>query len=716
MNRPALPSRVGSAHLVLLLALTLGAAGAEGEGGAVATLPAATQSVPCTVTPLLLQVTIGNTDRGVHVAYQTPNGLWLASAAFQASEVGYLSVRATCDGDTFVLLRPEVTFTLDPRALTVRIDQNLALLPTTTLQVTDGPPDLSSALPLVRFTYDVRGGLNVTNPATSAREQTQFKLEYAQGPYRLDAAHAQAYASGRFTRWWALGADARLNPAVTAGLFATGADTTTFGVRASVNGYALAELPAFEVTLASDADIEVRLNNVTVRTFRAPAGRVLIQGLRPGQARGTVEVRWREGDTARGVTRPYDLASVYGAGSYAANGAVGWTVGRGVNVDATATLLLDARAGVSADVRSVGGQGRANLLGTYATGPVSFGLGGSLDWTAPELRSAVQGQVSWLSPLGTLGLFGTLAPGRPETSGVGVNVALGQGPWNVLGQVGVNAQRSTSVGASVSYHPTSRGTTTLSAEARGGRVIVALSGRYLPTDSSVLDVRLSPNVPSRVAFTNHIGPETVSVAYDGVQGGVIGYGYDGPARIGATFGTSGNFTAGVSGSLAWVGGTLGNTGDRVGATLLLHLGVPGVTVTAAGQRATSDAQGDVILTGLPSRVPLQVSVDLDELPIEIGLQSTSVKVNLSDAGVQTYDWRGNFTRSTWWQLRWTATEPAALAVLDLPDGQQVLADETGRVLLPPLTNLAGATIRDEASTRTCAVSADPTPGVLSCVQ
>ncbi len=710
--------RSGAARPVLLLALLLGAAQAAGTAPApVAALPVGAPEAPCVAAPLLLQVTVGHTDRGVHLAYQTPDGLWLASAAFQPSEAGYLSARATCDGEALVLLRPDVRFTLDPRGLTVRIDENLALLPTTTQRVTDTTADLSSALPLVRFTYDVRGAVNVTNLAQSAREQTQFKLEYAQGPYHLDAAHAQAYAAGRFTQWWTVGADAQLTPTATAGLFVTGADTTTFGVRATLNRFTLAELPAFEVTLASDADVEVLMNNVTVRTVHASAGRVLIEGLRPGESRGTVEVRWREGDLARSVTRPYDLQSAYGAGSYSAQGALGWSVGRGVRADANATVLIDPRARLTADLRSVGGFGRANLQGTYLAGPVAFGLGGTVDWTTPTPWSAVQGQVAWLNPLGTLGLTATLAPGRPDFSGVGVNVALGQGPWNVLGQVSVNAQRAAVAAASFSFHPTARGTTTLSAEARPGRVTVTLSGRYLPTDTSVLDVQLSPSVPSRVAFTNQSGPNTVGVAYDTAQGGVVSYDHNDTINVGASLTTAGVVTAGANGSVAWVGGTLGHTGDQTGASLLLHLGVPGVVVHAAGQTATSDAQGDAILTGLPSRVPLQVNVDLDELPIEVGLQSTSVKVTLSDAGVQAYDWRGNFTRSTWWQLQWSATEPAALAVLDLPDGQQLLADEAGRVLLPPSSTLTGATMHDgtPASTRSCALTANPTSGVLLCV-
>ena len=108
-------------------------------------------------------------------------------------------------------------------------------------------------------------------------------------------------------------------------------------------------------------------------------------------------------------------------------------------------------------------------------------------------------------------------------------------------------------------------------------------------------------------------------------------------------------------------------------------------------------------------------MDLNDLPIEVGLRSPSVNVTLRGNGVQTYDWRANFVRSQWWTLRWSEAELAALAVLSAPGGQEFYADEEGRVLLPPLPPRGSLTLRSEDGTRHCEVSANPTTGVLTCV-
>lgn len=674
----------------------------------------------CRSAPLLVQVTLAGTDRGVQLAFQTAEGLWLAERTLLASEAGYVAEQQDCDGDRFVRLRPEINFRLDRLTLSVDIDPNFSLLPRGDTTVSVRRPDFSTSTPLARLSYDVNGDVNVRTP--SVRQSGRFEAEYLQGPFRVQGSYFEGVSAGSFAQSVGVRADAQLTSDTSVGVFAeTGsrADSTAFGLRAATASNLNWELDPIEVFLAVDSDVEVLLDGETVQTFRAPAGRRVIHGLRPLYALGTAVVRWQEGGVTRTVSRPYEFPSPFRPGSFSASAEAGLTLGVGFTAQANARVLVTPSLDVRGDVQTRGGGGRATVSSNFAQGPHLAGLGVTLDWRTPSAQQQVFARYGYSTGRVSVGLAGTLVANNTPLSFVGVDGRYTDGIVGVSGQVVYRFDSTLSARASVDWRVTDTFSTAAFAEVQAGRYRVGVRGRYALDDRSQLSASASASeqgAQAAVEYSTRLDNDQLRILYSTPLDASAVYDFNRSAVSGSiSASTAGNLAASVRGGLVYVGGQLDASLANDGAAVLLRTGIPNIPISVnGGRRGTTNALGDIVLTGLNAKMGAQISVDIDQLPIELSVRSPSVSIYIDRLGVYDYDWSENFVRSRWLRLLWAPGEVAAYGVLELPGGAVYYADEEGLLLLPPQAGNVNGVLRTEDGRRRCAVTVDNQTGEVTC--
>ncbi|WP_034386543.1 hypothetical protein [Deinococcus sp. YIM 77859] len=709
-----------------LLLLTLGLSGVGLAQGSlpepafpVASGPETSDCLPGE--PFLVQTTVGGSDRGVQLVYLAPEGLWLPGAALLPSERGYVAGRQDCDGEAYVRLRPELKFSLDRLGLTLAVEANFTLLPSSTHTVEIRPLDLSSDLALFRVQYDAYGEWN--GPQSAGREWGQVRAQYLRGPLSVEAGYAQQYGGSAFRHTLSAGADLQLAPDLSAGVFWRGGSVPqTFGVRASLLSERAAELPPIEVNLPTDSDVEVLLDGQTVQSFPASAGHLTIRGLRPRSVQGTVEVRWRNGTRLETHRQTYVLQSLVQPGSFAVRGEAGWMVGTGVTFRAAGSVLVtpDFQMQGTADV--AGRNGRVTASAQWSDPRQNLNFGVALGWQGDlGLKQQYSARYSRVLGPNRIGVYGALTPGDASRSWVGVDGSafLGRGV-SVLGQAEYHFDQSAVGRASLQWQAESSTTFLAYAEAStAGRYRIGVQGRSLLDAKSTLTARTevgSGRPASSLEYTRILGQDRLRLQYTSPLDLTASYEFNRPAVTGSVTASSGGLVAGrVAGSVVWVGGqTSASANLDDGSALILQTGLPGVPIEVDGRpQGTTNASGDIVLTGLRVGKPIRIQVNEDDLPIEVSFRQSSLSLTLERPGVSRYDWQGNFIRSRWVQLRWSPSEVAAYATLELPGGQLFFADEAGKALVPPLEAAAGV-LREEDGSRRCAVRLDLTSEVIPC--
>lgn len=689
--------------------------------------------------PALVQTSVGGTDRGLQLTYvAAENALWLPATTLTASERAYVDATQDCAGETYVRLRPEVTRTLDPQALTLSIDANFALLPSVTVKVPSAAVRTSEGEPLFQLQYDVGGAYSVASGAAS--QQARLNVHYFQGPVHVQAGAAEVFSASGFTHSYSAQADLTLSPGASVGAFwrsgastigsttllggfssalSTQADLASFGVQGALRSSLQPTLAPLTLLIPSDRDVDVLLDGVVALHFPAAAGTVTVKGLVAPALRGTVEVR------SGGLTmlrRAYALDSVTPAGTFSLAGRAGWAPQVGVLLDVDGSVLLTPGMTLTGHVDVLGRSGHASASATWVGDKSDVTASVSAAWKEGRpLQQVYSLRAGTVFGLVRTSAYGVLTPGTPGTSVLGLQATRNFGKAAQFSAgVTYHFDGAWSLNAATQWQPTPQTAVFASAQTTlGGGMRFGVTMRFAPDDLSTVTAQMH-SVESQwsadVEYAREIGPDRVRVTLSAPLAARIDYDFN--RSISGTVGASsdGSLSGHAGGNVLWVGGKVSVRGSAtIGTALLVHTGVPGMPVSVSGApMGVTDAQGDLLLTGLPAHSSVTVSVDPDSLPIEFSVREPSFSLTLDTPGVSAYDWQDNFIRSHWVTLRWSDAEVAANAVLELSGGLQFYADGDGRVLIPDRAD--AGTLKSGNEARRCSVKVQPASEVVTCAK
>ncbi|OLV17177.1 hypothetical protein [Deinococcus marmoris] len=732
-----------------LLPVVGSAALAQAEAPLTAPIGAAPDPATCSLgESLLVQLTIGGTDRGVQVVYLTPSQqLWLPLGSLTVSERNYGGAAQDCEGERYVLLRPEVTRQLDRLNLTLNLDPSFGLLGNSLYRPAADP--LFSASELGQWQLDYN--LTVDGDVRTAQfnQRGELLAQYLRGPLSVQLGYQEVFRNSpgesdnsSLNQQLNARASWQFAPYLSAGIFGnTGGLTgqpTAFGVQASYARLRPAELPPLSLELPTDSDIEVLLDGRTVQSFTAPAGRLTLQGLQPQALQGSVEVRIGAAGQRQSRRFPYSLVGLNQPGSFSLSGQAGWRQGSvALALNGNVLITPQITAQVAADLR--GGRGHINAAAYYIpvdlnadqlrqTASLSADLTKDGDSPLQSLYTARYGLVQGGGQLGLYGIYRQGGDGQQysEQSALGLDgrwrlspqfALLGKAEYRLTGNLAGQATlqwQSEGLSASVSGEVNS-----------AGRTRFVVQGSYRLDNMSSLSASAALSTPQTAGavpdsnatldYTRNIGPDRLNLRYNSPNELAAAYSFNRAVRGSVSASTTGILAGQLSGSLVTVGSQIINATSQTGsASLLLRTGLGGVSILLNGvNRGQTNAAGDLILPGLNLQTPLELRINEEKLPIEISYRQISLNLRLDQGGVSVYDWSSNFIRSRFATVRWENGEKAAYSTLILPGGQQFYADEDGLILLPPVGELT-ALLLSEDGKRRCTILLSDAAKDLTC--
>ncbi|MCD0176770.1 hypothetical protein IHN32_12535, partial [Deinococcus sp. 14RED07] len=114
----------------------------------------------------------------------------------------------------------------------------------------------------------------------------------------------------------------------------------------------------------------------------------------------------------------------------------------------------------------------------------------------------------------------------------------------------------------------------------------------------------------------------------------------------------------------------------------VRTGIPDLPLQLDGKPAgRTDADGTLLLPGVTPAARHTLSVQVDDLPIEVLVREDRLTFTLQDGAGAQLDWRSNFTRLRAVTFLGRPGEPAAFGTLQTA-GQEWMLDGHGRTLLP----------------------------------
>jgi len=495
-------------------------------------------------------------------------------------------------------------------------------------------------------------------------------------------------------------------------------DPAGFGIQGTLVSAPQAVLPPLSLEFPSDTDVDVLLDGVLTMHFSATAGRVQLLRLVPQGQHGTVEVRSNGGRT---VTRSaYTRPSTTPLGTFSLAGRIGWAPQNGTLIDLNGSAALSSEVTLQAHADVLGNSGHVGATTTWVGTVQDLSAGASASWDdAGNVRQ--QYSVRAGRQFGTVrgGMYGVLSPGRPSESLLGLQASTPLGAAARLSAgTAYHLDGAWSLDAAAQWSPTQQTTVLASAQATlGGSVRVGVQVQFKPDEVTSITAQsqaVAGQLSTDVEYARQIGPDRLRVQVGLPKDARIDYEFNRVVKGNVSASANGTLAGHVGGSVLWVGGQVSAAADQAtGSALLVHTGVPGMPMRVNGKpQGVTDAKGDVLISGLTPRTTVGVSVDPDDLPIELSYQRASFSLKLDQPGVSVYDWKDNFTRSHWVTLRWSNTEEAANAVLELTGGLQFYADGDGRVLIPERVD--HGTLKSGSEARRCDVNVNSTSEVVVC--
>jgi len=717
-----------------LLALTLGLLGSAGAQSGAATPPALPVASPTNAPAfcnedreLYVDLEVGGRNRGTRLVYPEGEALWVEAAALTPSETGYVAAQEVCGGVAFVRLSSALRTRLDEQALSLTVEAAPALLGTTTYRVGTGQVSYASDLPLLRLNYSVAAAANVSRVETLT---SQAVVQYWQGNVRLQGGVRLAGGQGRTPSLDSgAQADYDLTPSWQVGAFANaGSGEERFGVRSSLSRTVLRDVGPIELDFSSDAQVQVTVDGETRAAFLAPAGHLVLTDVRAKYTSGTVAVRWTDGVREGQRTFPYRQASVLQSGSFGVTGEVAWNTRAGLEASVQGRYVLTPQVNLQAGFEQTNGAPRASFGTVWQGGDQGASLNVSTDFGVPPSGTGASAdmtgtrvQAGYTARSGpvTFGLSstwtGTSAGTDPRRSEIRLVGAYNRVALGVYASVAYSLSRELSGRVGLDYRPTPAALLSASADLSRESVRLGVRGRFTLGAGRAVTAEARPGQGFAAEYTQAIDNDLLRLSVQNLAPNVTGtYTLNRGISATASVNSLGQGTVSAAGSVSRVAGQVTWNSARDGAVLFLKTGVPDLMLRVNGQpQGRTDATGKVVLTGFRPGLPLQLSFDPSELPIEVSYRQDRVGLLPDRAGVNELDWRENFTLSRWVILRWADGRPAAEATLEVA-GQVFTADDEGTALLPPLPAGVPATLRSEDGVQRCNMLTGPKGEVPTC--
>ncbi|ANE43613.1 hypothetical protein SU48_07340 [Deinococcus puniceus] len=721
--------------------LCCGAAAQEASRG----LPA-----QCSAPEELLSVAVGGTERGTFIVRvsrdpQDQVSVLLPAAALRPAEQTYILQRLDCDGEAFVMLKPELQVRYDQSNQAVRVSPALNLLGSGSvdLSLPDPAQDTASEPQAQRSSWGINAGaqgnatyrqrdgagLDVPNSYTGAGYvgvgAAQGRLAgYAGLLARTGTATQSAATEFRGVAQFTVNPNLVVYGAWNAspnGNDPGFASSAFRGVAVSARGGFTRQLDELVIELPVDAEIEVTVNLKRIRAFRATAGSFTLRNIPlsvSGPSRvvvyitdesGTRQVTTDVPGSLRALPPGAYLASAQAGvsnGTLLGYGAVqlGLTNGWAVSTQAAAQRSPSAETSFSVRASATYTQDRFSFAGaleatraTTSAGQVSQGLTANLNAGTGVGAAQVQGFV--ILPLHEL-----------RGSVVGAKASYSNRNWLVGANGSTGFQPQTwQAGASATYFFGQRGSVSAQADVLPGSYRVGLSASFIPTPNLQVAAQVS-TAPTGSQISGSLGyqlsPAQAMRLNVSSSDAALSYAYNREVNVQATVGLRGA-SAQATGALILTNGTVQLKPALAQKALLVQTGIPNVRLLVGGTVvAVTDARGEALITELPLGEVVSVRVDVASLPFGVALGAEQREIVPPLSGVTVVDWRENFRAFRFVRFFWSEQEVATGTDV-LIDGERVLVDDEGYGLTPSSSEVLRGEIRSNTSARRCQVDIQP---------
>lgn len=667
----------------------------------------------------LLDVRVGADARGTQYVKvnEDTRTLWLPAPALTPAERrGYGTGEINCSGGPFVMVSPEIPWSLNTADQVLILEPRPGLLGRHAIAVNETPvPSGTATTPVWQLGYSTQVSLQ----GGGLRAGATVEPGYRQGPWEAGATVSVSSEPGlnRAGAWaaWQPSETVRLK-AVLAGSSALGAPGVFSGVHAHAGNTVPFLWPELKLTLPFDAQATVETSGGFRRSLSVPAGELSLLGIPLTHGTGRIVVTLQDPRGTVRLEQPYDIKTQQlAAGSFDLQAELG-TVSGALHTGVRGALSVTDQLTVSGDARLSGADGSAGVTVEHATGRSRSTLGLNSRWSAAGTTWNTQASSSWGTGPVTFGVradIPELAPAKGtyatllgwQTSDVLLSGELAYVPqiqqWNAAATgtwfITDQAQASLQV---------SRSAERLRARAQ---VLLRPSEQVaLRADTSAGTMALGAHVqvdPQRSVGLN-------AVVSPAGNRGEISVQQQGPVEVTGRLTSTGQATVTARGTLVAVAGNVFAATTQNGGIILVKTGVPGIQlkVSALGE-ATTNAEGDAVFLGAKPRGAYQVTVFPERLPFEVTVGAERQEFTASADAVTILDWRPNFSRNLWVTYVWPVQPPGETPTVEY-DGELFALDTTGAALIPQRFEGKTGLLRD--GTFQCAV---PWPGErkeLSC--
>jgi hypothetical protein len=711
----------------------------------------------CATPATFVDARVNNSARGGVQILITPAGYWVPPTLLQSSEAAYGTRTVDCDGATYVLLSSALSVNYSAQELTLEVRPQLSLLPGNDIDLSPTARSIEApTLALSALSFGVQAALNrspdpvgvdaaqaalIDRVAHTARLSTgyqagnvQVRAEIAEsGNSSSLSLQANAMATYDFSDTFNLGA-------VFYGVRSldgqyTLSDSQISGLTLRLGSTSAYRLPRLNVNLLLDADVDVLVGQMLVRSFRARAGVLTLRNIPLTASSGSVTIRAQTAGQRLEQEFPYTPADVVlsdhsaaleaRAGVRASGAALQATGLYGLSDNLTLAGTVDASTSVqkgefsvryNAEDLNLGGglhydSTAESIFSVQADATYNlphWGVGASVRLPVSNLeRTLLTGRVTYRQRLFEVGLTLTAVPNLGSYASLLSATLRPDSDWTLGAQLGY---QSATVGQPQSVH-------------------AALTARWTPNDRTILlaeaGVLRSDTAPQTYGATvlgsYEVFPGQTVIAgvstSDGGPSASLGYNYARNWLGSVSVSTTGAAQASADVSATLVAGRFYISRDEPGPGVLIHTGLPNLPLVVGGRSVLTDGSGDALVFLAGTSPQISVRPDLDLIPITVGVREEQRDLSLARHGVVVLDWRDNFEQRQYVHLLWSDGQPTKYASFTVA-GQDYVTDDVGYALIRKLTGPVSVTLsadqEDQNPQRQCQLDLIPTVETQRC--
>ncbi|WP_191301382.1 hypothetical protein [Deinococcus indicus] len=628
----------------------------------------------------VMDVRVGASGRGEWLVRRAPDQsrVWVERGALRGTERGYVERDLPCPDGPGELVRAALTWTVDEGALQLTFTPNVTLLPRVTVQ----PEWPSGALPGGWAVVTVPVSVQVSgNTDGQLRGTLGLRPAFRNGPVSLAAQLDAQATAGQVQLGGAVSGTLRLPETEVGVRVQRDAAGTSAAAHLNTGRVTRRTLPPLTVPVPLGGVVSVQIDGNAATPVTAAPGTVVLTGIPLPDRAGQVQVTVSDEAGTRTVNEPFPAPlHALNAGDWRA-GAEATLSSRGAAFQVRAAFAAGSWMWATQGLLS-GTDTAAGVSGTFRSGPNTLGLTADTrrdgrDWQsrfgASYRTQGVTGDVTWSA--GLHGAWGT----APQDSRAGVEFGLGAARWQVRAAGDwTPSGTQLNLGGQWQARPDLRVRAAGQWSAQRQTWQLGVTWQAAPTTTaellagqeSALNVTYRPAQPWTVQA--QVTPRESRV---GVTGGVT-------ALLSAAVTSRGAWQAGLSSVLVSTGGI--NRWSRSGdsGVVAVQTGIPNLPLQLDGAPAgRTDAGGTLLLPGVTPAARHILSVQVDDLPIEVLVREDRLTFTLQDSAGAQLDWRSNFTRLRALTFLGRSGEPATFGTVRTA-GQEWLLDGDGRTLLP----------------------------------